>query len=74
MFIKGRWTFDGEHMVFDSLGKAVIESLVKCRIIPFNIRGQLSKYGHMAIDMVAVEHLELANGSFRYLDDISLTE
>ena len=73
-FIEGCWMFNGEHMVFDSLGKAVIESLVKCGIVPFNVRGQLSKCGHMAIDMVAVKHLELANGSFRYLDDIGLTE
>ena len=73
-FVEGCRMFNGEHMVFDSLGKAVIESLVKCGIIPFNVRGQLSKCGHMAIDMVAVEHLELANGSFRHLDDIGLTE
>ena len=71
-FIEGHGTFNGEHMVFDSLSKAVIEGLVKHRIIPFNVRGQLSKSGHVAIDMV--EHLELVNGSFGYLDDISLTE
>ena len=73
-FVEGCGTFNGEHMVFDSLSKGVIESLVKCGIIPFNVRGQLSECGHMAIDMVAVEHFELANGSFRYLDDIGLTE
>ena len=73
-FIEGCGTFNGEHMVFDLLGKAVIESLIKCGIIPFNVRGQLSKCGHMAIDMVAVKHLELVNGLFRYLDDIGLTE
>ena len=73
-FIEGRGTFNREHMVFDSLSKAVIEGLIKCRIVPFNIRGQLSKSGHVAIDMVVVEHLELANCSFGHLDDISLTE
>ena len=73
-FIEGHGTLNGEYMDFDSLGKAVIEGLIKCRIIPFNVRGQLSKSGHVAIDMVAVEHLELANGLFRHLDDIGLTE
>ena len=73
-FVESCRSFNGEHMVFDLLSKAVIESFVKCRIIPFDIRGQLSECGHMVIDMVAVEHFELANGSFRYLDDIGLTE
>ena len=48
-------------MVFDLLRKAIIEGLVKCRIILFNVRGQLSKSGHVAIDMVGVKHFELAN-------------
>ena len=61
-------------MVLDSLNETIIEGHIKCGIIPFNVRGQFSKSGHVAIDMVGVKHFELANSSFRYLDDVSLTE
>ena len=73
-FIKGCWMFNGEHIVFDSLSKAIIKGLIKCRIIPFNVRGQLSKRGHMTINMVIVKHFELANSLLRYLDDIELSK
>jgi hypothetical protein len=59
-FVESRGMLDGEHVVFDALSEAVIESLVKCSIIPLNVRGQLSEIGHVAIDMMGVKHLELA--------------
>ena len=61
-------------MVFDLLSKAVIEGLVKCRIIPFNVSGQLSKSTHMVIDMVGVKHFELMDSLLRHLDDVGLTK
>jgi hypothetical protein len=59
---------------FDAFGEAVVESLVKCSIIPLNVRGQLSEIDHVAIDMVGVEHFELSNSSLRCLDDVCLAE
>jgi hypothetical protein len=61
-------------VVFDAFGEAVIESLVKCSIIPLDVRGQLSEIGHVAIDVMGVEHLELANSSFGHLNDVGLAE
>lgn len=60
-FVKGCRTFNGEHVVFDAFGKAIIEGFTKSSIIPLNVRGQLSKIGHVAIDMMGVEHFEFVN-------------
>jgi hypothetical protein len=73
-FVEGRGMFDGEHVVFDALSEAVIESLIKCSIIPLDVRGQLSEIGHVAIEMMGVKHFELSNTSLRYLNDVGLTE
>jgi hypothetical protein len=40
--VEGCGTFNGERVVFDVLGEAVIESLVKYGVIPLDVRGQLS--------------------------------
>jgi hypothetical protein len=73
-FVEGHGTFDGEHVVFDAFGEAVIESLVKCSVIPLDVRGQLSEIGHVAIDMMGVKHFEVSNSSLGNLDDVGLAE
>jgi hypothetical protein len=72
--IEGCGVFVGEHVVFDALGEAVIDSLVKCGIIPLDVRGQLSEIGHVVIGMMGVKHLELLDTSLGHLDDVGLTE
>jgi hypothetical protein len=73
-FVEGRGMFDGEHVVFDVFGRAVIEGLIKCSIIPLDVRGQLSETDHVAVDMMGVEHFELSNSSLGRLNDVRLTE